>query len=149
MEDFKEKHEQMSFNVDNEGFGDAYQDSQERQEGENSYSMDNPYDGNNTGDGGSSKMGRHRPQGLSISDIPYNVFNPESIPVEGEDLFKQDSFEDHYKETQNFGQANQDQFTLEKNIQSPDRRDMILNDDPEYYNNFLAAHFYGEDNSSI
>lgn len=149
MEEPELNDQQMSFNIDNEGFGEAYDNSQDRQEVENSDFIENPYDENNTGDESSSKMGKHRPQGLSISDIPYNVFNPESVPVEGDDLFKQDSFENHYKETQNFGNSNHDHFILEKSIQSSDRRDMVLNDDPEYYNNFLAAHFYGQDNPSI
>ena len=58
-----------------------------------------------------NRQPRHRNKGLSISDIPYNIFNQEHYEgPEAIDLLKQEGYDDEYKQTTNFGCLSLEKF---------------------------------------
>ena len=147
----KQQMEQMSFNVEGGAFS-PYEDDQHSTDKDrddtNDYYLNYPFDQDGQEDSFATK-GKHRAQGLSISDIPHNVFNPEPQHQrqEKDSLFKQDSFENQYKETTHFGQFSSGKVSNHKSPQTPEENEL---DDQENadYNSFLAAHFYGDGNAA-
>ena len=141
-----QKFTEMSFNVD-----DEFMNKLDDQDNGNDHEYCQPQDGDNIDDETYSekeaayrelRKSKRRTQGLSISDIPNNVFNQDQYLVHENSGSQKSNSNDEYKETINFGQMSDEKIKKFDERRSLSPKKIIIPDELDDYEQFISDPYY-------